>query len=63
MTSVRLNLGAAQPPEHVSISTPAMLVVLVLVLVTIAAYKDEKLAAALAAACAVGMLILAVLVV
>ncbi|WP_258944192.1 hypothetical protein [Actinomadura luteofluorescens] len=45
-----------------TVSTGALLVVVILTLVGVAAYRDERLATAIVAACAVGALLIAVLV-
>lgn len=44
-------------------SSPALLVVVVLILVAVAAYRDPKLATAIGAACAVGALLVVVMLV
>lgn len=59
--SSRSFLSGAQPPEPVSISTTALLILFILLVVGYAAYKDSKLATAIGAACAVGALLLVLL--
>ncbi|MFF0523310.1 hypothetical protein ACFYTC_31795 [Actinomadura nitritigenes] len=61
--SLRPVLEGAQPPEHVSIGTPALLIMFILIVVAVAAYRDPKLATAIGAACAVGALLVIVLAV
>lgn len=60
MSLRRLGDGS-QPPEQVSISVGALLVVVVLIVVAVAAYRDPKLATAIGAACAVGALLIVIL--
>lgn len=59
--SVRQVLAGQQPVEPVSISSSAMLIILVLTIVAVAAYRDPKIAVAVGAACAVGTLLTVVM--
>ncbi|QKW36252.1 hypothetical protein HUT06_21275 [Actinomadura sp. NAK00032] len=59
--SVRQVLAGQQPVEPVSISSSAMLIILVLTIVAVAAYRDSKIAVAVGAACAVGALLTVVM--
>lgn len=61
MSSVRPEVVSTQQPEHVSISTDAVLTVFILIVVAVAAYRDPKIATAVGAACAVGALLIVVL--
>ncbi|GAA2298392.1 hypothetical protein GCM10010402_66260 [Actinomadura luteofluorescens] len=56
------SLEVVGQPQQVTVSTGALLVVVILTLVGVAAYRDERLATAIVAACAVGALLIAVLV-
>lgn len=52
-----------QPPDHISFSTPALVLLFILAVVAMAAYRDPKLATAIGTACAVGALMIVVLAV
>jgi hypothetical protein len=54
--------ASPEPPHAVSISTPALLIAFILVVVAVATYRDPRLAAALGTACAVGALLVVVTV-
>ena len=59
--SVRPILGGAQPPDQVSVSVGALLIVFILILIALAAYRDPKLAAMFGAVGAMGALLVALL--
>lgn len=63
MLSVRPVVASTQPPEHVSVSTGAVLIVFIVIVVAVAAHRDPKVATAIGAACAVGALLAVVMVV
>ncbi|MUN41635.1 hypothetical protein [Actinomadura litoris] len=61
--SARPVVGGAQPPEQLPINNSTLLIMFILIVVAFAAYRDPKLATAIGAACAVGALLVVVLIV
>lgn len=59
---LRSILCGTQPPDNAPVSTNVVLIVFVLIVVAIAAYRDPKIATAIGAACAVGALLIVLLV-
>jgi hypothetical protein len=59
--NVRPLLDGAQPPDHVAISTPALLIVFAAIVVAVAVAKDPELAAPIGAAAAVAAVLVVVL--
>ncbi|MEU8342344.1 hypothetical protein AB0C74_11660 [Spirillospora sp. NPDC048832] len=59
--SVRPILAGTQPPDHLSISTTNLLIIFILIIVATEVYRHPKLAPPIGAACAVGALLVVVL--